>query len=207
MWRRLVQKHRHGNGPYRHLFEVPDGAELMALDCETTGLDPRRAELVSVAAVPIRAGRVCAGAALELHLAPPASLDGESICIHGLRGVDLEPGLAVHDALEKLLAFIGNRPLVGWYLAFDLAVINRYLHRSLGFDLPNPTIELSDLYRRKEQRCNPDLPVDLRFETAARKLGVPVMARHTASGDATTTALMYLKLKPWHGTTKTANHH
>lgn len=195
MLKRLVQKRRHGNGPHGHLFDTPDGSELMALDCETTGLDPRRAELVSVAAVPIRAGRVRTGAALDLHLAPPSSLDGESICIHRLRGVDLAGGLDVDEALERLLAFIGNRPLVGWCLDFDMAVLNRYLRPRLGFDLPNPVVELSDLYRKRERYRNPDALPDLRFEKVAGKLGVPVIGRHTARGDATTAALMYLKLK------------
>lgn len=196
MLKRLVQKRRHGSGPYGHLFRTPNGRELMALDCETTGLDPRRAELVSVAAVPIRAGRVRAGAALELHLAPPASLSGDSIRIHRLRGVDLEQGVTVDHALEQLLAFIGNRPLVGWCLDFDLAVINRYLRPALGFDLPNPVVELSDLYRKRERYRSPDALPDLRFERVAGKLGVPVIGRHTARGDATTAALMYLKLNP-----------
>ncbi len=84
MLKRLVQKRRHGNGPHGHLFETPDGSELMALDCETTGLDPRRAELVSVAAVPIRAGRVCAGAALTFiwrrHPAWMASRFAFTVC-------------------------------------------------------------------------------------------------------------------------------
>ncbi|GAA5127470.1 3'-5' exonuclease [Alloalcanivorax gelatiniphagus] len=196
MLKRLVQKRRHGNGPYGHLFQAPDGHELMALDCETTGLDPRRAELVSVAAVPIRGGRVCAGAALELHLAAPASLDGESICIHRLRGVDLAQGIQVREALEKLLAFIGNRPLVGWCVDFDLAVINRYLRPALGFELPNPVVELSALFRKREHYRSPNGLPDLRFEQVAGKLGVPVIGRHTARGDATTAALMYLKLNP-----------
>ena len=89
MLKRLVQRRRHGKGPYGHLFAAPPGDEVMALDCETTGLNTRTAELVSVAAVPVSAGRVQAGAALDLRMARPASLDGESICIHGLRGVDL----------------------------------------------------------------------------------------------------------------------
>ena len=51
MLKRLVQRRRHGKGPYGHLFAAPPGDEVMALDCETTGLNTRTAELVSVAAV------------------------------------------------------------------------------------------------------------------------------------------------------------
>ncbi|WP_232802347.1 3'-5' exonuclease [Alloalcanivorax mobilis] len=195
MLKRMIQRHRHGAGPFGHLFQAPDGQELMALDCETTGLDPRRCELVSVAAVPIRAGRVQAGAALDLRIRTPASLDAQSIRVHRLRGVDLEDGLEAEQALERLLDFIGNRPLVGWCLDFDLTVLNRVARRHTGFDLPNPVIELSDLYRRHQARRRPDALPDLRFESAARCLGVPVIGRHSARGDATTAALMYLRLK------------
>ena len=133
MLKRLVQRRRHGKGPYGHLFAAPPGDEVMALDCETTGLNTRTAELVSVAAVPVSAGRVQAGAALDLRMARPASLDGESICIHGLRGVDLHDGVPVEEGLRHLLDFIGNRPLVGWCLDFDLAIINRYLRAGPAF--------------------------------------------------------------------------
>ena len=153
MLKRLVQRRRHGKGPYGHLFAAPPGDEVMALDCETTGLNTRTAELVSVAAVPVSAGRVQAGAALDLRMARPASLNGESICIHGLRGVDLHDGVPVEEGLRHLLDFIGNRPLVGWCLDFDLGIINRYLRASLGFDLPNPVIELSDLYLPAFRAC------------------------------------------------------
>ncbi|HCD74880.1 MAG TPA: 3'-5' exonuclease, partial [Alcanivorax sp.] len=37
MLKRLVQRRRHGKGPYGHLFAAPPGDEVMALDCETTG--------------------------------------------------------------------------------------------------------------------------------------------------------------------------
>ncbi len=196
MLKRLVQRRRHGKGPYGHLFSAPLGDELMALDCETTGLNTRHAELVSVAAVPITGGRVRAGAALDLRMLRPASLDGESICIHGLRGVDLHDGMPVEEGLQQFLDFIGNRPLVGWCLDFDLGIINRYLRATVGFDLPNPVIELSELYRRRHHYRTPQSLPDLRFERVARELGVPVIGRHSARGDATTAALMYLKLKP-----------
>lgn len=195
MLKRLIQRCRHGGGPFRHLFEVPDGQELMALDCETTGLDVRHAELVSVAAVPIRHGRACTGAALDLRLRAPASLDAASIRIHRLRNLDLADGLEPDDALDQLIGFIGNRPLVGWCLNFDLAVINRYSRARLGFDLPNPQVELSELYRRHQQRRRPEALPELRFDAAARQLGVPLLERHSARGDAATAALMYLRLK------------
>lgn len=125
------------------------GDEVMAIDCETTGLDSRHAELVSIAAVPVKQGRVLSSQALDIKLQAPESLEGSSIRIHRLRPVDLEEGESVVAALEQLLDVIGNRPLVGWCVDFDVAMINRYLRPLLGFDLPNATIELSSLYQKK----------------------------------------------------------
>ncbi|MCU5782373.1 DNA polymerase III subunit epsilon [Alcanivorax balearicus MACL04] len=193
--KRIWQRHRHGDGPFSHLFELPtDSDELVAIDCETTGLDVRRAELVSVAAVPISHGRVRAGAALNLHVQAPASLDATSIRIHRLRPVDLREGGDVRRVLEELLAFIDNRPLVGWCLSFDMAILNRYTKALFGFELPNRRIELSSLYQKRLRHRQPEQVADLRFEQVAADLGVPVMGRHSARGDATTAALMYTRL-------------
>lgn len=193
--RRVVDRHRHGRGEYAHLFAPYTGEEVMALDCETTGLDPRTAGLVSVAAVPVRDDRVISSEALDLHLRRPAGLSAESIRIHRLRRMDLHDGLALDDALAQLLAFVGNRPLLGWCIDFDMAVINRHLRPRYGFELPNATIELSSLYQRHLRRTQPEITPDLRFEAIARALKVPELGRHSAKGDATTSALMYLRLK------------
>lgn len=199
-WYRLRDRYRHGQGPYAHLFASYDGDQAVAIDCETTGLDSRSAELVSIAAVVIKDGRVLSSQSLDVKLAPPDSLDEDSIRIHRLRPVDLEGGESVRDALDSLLTFIGNRPLVGWCVAFDVAMINRYLRPLMGFDLPNDTIELSALYQKKMRYWQPDMTPDLRFDAMAGALQVPVLGRHTARGDAVTSALMYLQLqKPTFG--------
>lgn len=193
--RRLSDRHRHGQGPFADLFLPYEGDEVMAIDCETTGLDSRNAELVSIAAVPVRQGRVVSSQALDIQLEAPASLEASSIRIHRLRPVDLEGGETVVAALEQLLDFIGNRPLVGWCVDFDVAMINRYLRPLLGFDLPNTTVELSSLYQKKMRHWKPELEPDLHFDAMAEALQVPIMGRHTARGDAITAALMYLQLQ------------
>jgi len=193
--RRAADRRRQINGRYGWLFNPYTGDELVAIDCETTGLDPRTAELVSLAAVCIKGDRVLTSGALDLRLQRPDSLGADSIKIHGLRGVDLNDGLPVDEALEALLDFIGNRPLLGWCVDFDIAVINRHLRPRFGFDLPNATVDLAQEYRRRMRRTQPQVEPHMAFESVARSLKVPLMQRHTALGDAVTTALMYVRLK------------
>ncbi|CAM3587472.1 3'-5' exonuclease [Halomonas lysinitropha] len=193
--RRAADRRRQAHGDYGWLFSPYTGDEMIAIKCEATGLNTRRAELVSVAAVRIRGDRVLTSDSLYLRLARPASLSGDSIRIHGLRGIDLADGADVEEALARLLDFIGNRPLVGWRLDFDLAMLNRYLRPLFGFELPNAGIDVAQAYRRQLRLSHPEVDVRPRFEQVAERLGVPVMGRHTALGDAVTTALIHLRLK------------
>ncbi|SFH91726.1 3'-5' exonuclease [Modicisalibacter xianhensis] len=192
--RRVTDRRKQAHGRYGWLFNPYTGDELVAIDCETTGLDPKTAELVSIAAVRIKGDHVLTSDALDLRLQQPDSLSGDSIRIHRLRGVDLEEGESLQAALEKFLDFIGNRPLLGWCVDYDISVINRHLRPLLGFDLPNVSIDMAQVYQRELRRIRPHLEPHLGFESIAKALGVPVMGRHTALGDATTTALMYVRL-------------
>lgn len=192
--RRAADRRRHANGDYAWLFHPYTGDEMVVIDTETTGLDTRHAELVSLAAVKIRGDRVLTSDSLDLRLARPASLKGDSIRIHGLRGIDLDDGERIEAVLDRFLDFVGNRPLLGWCLDFDLAILNRELRPRFGFDLPNATIDVALTYRRQLRRRHPEVDAFPRFERVAELLGVPVMGRHTALGDAVTTALMYLRL-------------
>ena len=101
--RRFSDRHRHAHGPFAHLFMPYEGSDVIAIDCETTGLDSRHAELVSIAAVPVKQGRVLTSQALDIKLEAPDSLEGSSIRIHRLRPVDLDEGESVVATLEQLL--------------------------------------------------------------------------------------------------------
>jgi len=93
------------------------------------------------------------------------------------------------------LRFIGSKALIGYYLEFDVAMINRYIQPWLGITLPNKQIEVSALYFDKKINLIPQGNIDLRFDTIIRNLNVPNMGQHNAVNDAIMTAMIYLKLK------------
>jgi|SRR5690554_378235 len=180
---------------FSFIFEPYTGDEVIALDCEMTSLDTQKAELVSIAAVKIKGNQVLTSEKLDIKLQKPENLTGDSIKVHRIRGVDLLGGEVLGDALHQLLEFVGNRPIMGYNIAYDIAVLNRFIRPRYGFSLPNKTIELSQCYMTQLQRATPDIEPDLKFETIAKKLDVPMVGqRHTALGDAITTALMYVRL-------------
>ncbi|MFW1677671.1 3'-5' exonuclease [Pontibacter sp. JAM-7] len=194
-FQKIKDRYQHKTGPYAHLFQPYDGDEVVSLDCETTSLDVSKGEIISIGAVKIKGRRVLTSDRLDLKLEPPESLDGESIKIHKLRGTDLVGGIALEEALERVLDFVGNRPVLGYYVNYDIRMLDKYLRPKYGFGLPNKSIELSHVYHDIIKWKSVGGNIDLRFDTISRKLDVPMMERHTAIGDALTVALMFLRLK------------
>lgn len=194
-FQKIKDRYQHKTGPYAHLFQPYDGDEIVSLDCETTSLDVSKGEIISIGAVKIKGRRVLTSDRLDLKLQPPESLDGESIKIHKLRETDLEDGIEMEEALEKVLDFVGNRPILGYYVNYDIRMLDKFLRPRYGFGLPNKSIELSHVYHDIIKWKSIGGNVDLRFDTISRKLDIPMMERHTAIGDALTVALMFLRLK------------
>ena len=190
-----LDRRRQRHGDWAELFEPYQGDQVVSLDCETSGLDPKKDSIISVGAVVVDGCRIRTSEALDLTLAPPEKLDPESVTVHKLRKQDLQGGLSAKDAMRKVLAFVGNRPILGYHVAFDAAIIDSHIEPVFGFRLPNPLVELADVYMRRCGRPDSGLEADLRLETIATRLGLPVpKGRHTALNDAVFTAALYVRL-------------
>lgn len=181
-------------GEFAPLFGPPPADEWVALDFETTSLDPERAEIVAIGAVRIEGNRLLTGEALSLKVQAPASLSGQSVAIHGLRHQDLQEGLPLEEALCQLLAFIGPRELVGYHIAYDLRILNLACHKSWGLHLPQRGIEVSRLYHDHLYRRYPDAAIDLHLAAICQHLGLPALPVHDALADASAAALIFLRL-------------
>jgi DNA polymerase-3 subunit epsilon len=176
------------------MFDEPRFDEYVAFDCETTGLNPKKDEVISIGAVKIRGNRVLTSEKFEVIVRPKNQINKESIKVHHIRNCDAENGISSKEALERFLDFIGNRALVGYYLEFDVAMINKYMTEFLGTKLPNPQIEVSALYFDKKNDVFGSKNVDLRFETIMKDLNLPLFGQHSAYYDALMTALIFVKL-------------
>ncbi len=181
---------------YRFLFEPGPPDEAVSIDCETTGLNPRKDDIVTIAAIKIRGARILTSERFQATLRPEARMRPDAIKIHRLREADVENGRAMRHIIPDFLRFIGGRPLVGYYLDFDVAMLNRHVRRFLGVDLPNQRIETSALYyERKYGDAPPGTQVDLHFASLLNDLKVPMLDQHDAYSDALMTAMAYVALR------------
>ena len=190
---------------FAFLLDPPPPGEWVALDCETTGLNVRSDEIIAIGAVRIVGQRILTSERLELLVRPDKGVPAHSVRIHRLRERDVAQGLPLTEAMHQLLRFIGSRPLVGYFLEFDVAMLNRAVWPLLGMGLPQPKIEVSALYYEHKFRQLPpykqqdNADIDLRFSTLMDDLGLPRREAHDALNDAVMAALAFIKLRQLQG--------
>jgi DNA polymerase III subunit epsilon len=131
---------------------------------------------------------------------PDRALKADSVRVHHLRERDVAQGLEPENAMRRLLDFIGSRPLVGYFLEFDVAMLNREIWRLLGVRLPQAKIEVSAMYYDFKNRQLPSheqgvATIDLRFATMMSDLGLPLRDAHDALNDAVMAGLAFVKLR------------
>ena len=169
--------------------------ELIVFDTETTGLNLKKDDILSIGAVKVKNNKILVSKTFEVFIKNTKEIDSKSIEIHGIRPIDLVDAKPIDEAIAEFLEFIGDLPLVGYYLEFDVAMINKYVKPKYGSKLKNKQIEVSEIYFDKTVGIIPQGNIDLRFDTILKNCGVPDMGAHNAVNDAIMTAMIYLKLK------------
>ena len=180
---------------FAFLFDDTQSDEVVVFDCETTGLNPKIDDIISIGAVKVKGNKILTNEAIHIFVKQKKQINHESITIHQIRHCDLDEAISIEKAIEQFLYYIGNRKLVGYYLEFDVAMINKYIKPLFGITLPNKKEEVSAIYYDKKIATIPQGHIDLRFDTILEDLALPKLQAHDALNDAVMTAMMYLKLK------------
>lgn len=167
------------------------GLEFVAIDTETTGLDPRRDTLVAVAAIPFRDGRPVEDAGYTRLVNPGRPIPAAARAVHGIGDEDVRSAPPAAAALPGFLAACRGRPVVAHTAGFDLAIINRTARQAGLPALDGPVLDIGAL-------AHALFPSwwDLSLEGLCRLLETEAIDRHTARGDALTAGVLFVRLVP-----------
>ncbi len=213
-----VRKSAAASGPVKHrtpimagsrpefydfdLFQVKDRNKTLldtrlkeisytVFDTETTGLNPEGGdEIISMGGVRIVNNRILSGDVFEELVDPRRDIPMASYRIHGIN----HEMVAEKDPIEKVLPrfrqFVADTVLVGHNIAFDMKML-ALKEKTTSIRFTNPildTLLLSAILHPIHEQHD--------MENIAKRLGIDIIGRHTALGDAVSTAQIFLKLIP-----------
>jgi DNA polymerase-3 subunit epsilon len=166
-------------------------AEYCVVDLELSGLDPRRGEIISLGAVPVRDGRVVLEGALYGLARPLTAVPGKSVRIHGIRTLDLDGAPALDEAIDALLGAMAGRVLVAHAARVERAFLGPALRRR-GVRLRGPVVDTGVIGRLWLYDRDGQVGRQISLGALAAALGLPAHRPHNALGDALTTAQAFL---------------
>ena len=184
------QMERHLLPAYREV--ALDALTFVAFDTETTGLRPEDGDrIVSVAAVRVRGGVVKQSECFDALVNPGRPVPAESARLHGITEAMLADAPAIDRVLPAFERFAEGAVLVGHEVWFDLAFLSREANQMglVPLTVSHPILDTCLLSRVVHGSA-----LDHTLDAVARRLGVTVQGRHSALGDALTTANVLVRL-------------
>jgi DNA polymerase-3 subunit epsilon len=183
----FLQAGRHPELEDRKLSELT----YTVFDLETTGLNPNEGdEIISVGAIRIVNRRLLQNECFEQLVDPRRSVPWTSVKIHGIHPEMLQGKPTIDEVLPKFHDFVKDTILVAHNAAFDMRFL-QLKEKQTGVRFTNPVLDtllLSAVVHPSHENHN--------LEAIAKRLGVRILARHTAIGDAIATGEMFLKFLP-----------
>jgi DNA polymerase III subunit epsilon len=164
-----------------------DGERWIALDLETTGLDPANDRIVEIGAIAIHRGNIELNDYFHRVLATSGEVKAENRIVHGVTAKEQYDGSATHDALGALVAWMGEAPLVGFFTEFDVKFLRTALASHANKQIAKKFAEQYIDLARIAPAVFPDAKAKSLGEWSAT-LGLPIRKQHRALADALATA-------------------
>ena len=174
-------------------------APLVAVDFETTGLDPAQHSIVSIGLVPFTLERIFFSQRRHWLLQPRFSLQEKSITLHHITHSDLADAPDLREVLDEVLAALSGRLPVVHYRGIERSFLDSALRYRFGEGLLFPMIDTMALearvYRQSAfarlKRWLGGKPVSIRLHDSRLRYGLPAYQPHHAVLDALATAELF----------------
>jgi DNA polymerase-3 subunit epsilon len=163
---------------------------FVALSIETTGLNVEKDVILSFGCVAIINDSIVVGDAFEVAIPQYKYLHDNGIKNDFIIESSI-PKLVEPIAVEKLLEYIGNSTLVGHRINFDIEMLNEALSKMECGRVKNEALDIEVMHRKLHDITDKSFSLDELSSTYK----ISKDERISASDDAYTIALLFLKLK------------
>ncbi|MGP9799658.1 3'-5' exonuclease [Rheinheimera sp. NSM] len=172
---------------------------LLALDIETTGLNPASSGIVSIGLLPMDLNQIYASRARQWLLKPRFALSDESVTLHRITHSDIAQAPDLSEVLPQLLALMAGKVVIVHYRGIERPFLHAAMQARLGQGCYFPVIDTmaleARLHRRKTlslwQQLRGKKPVSIRLADSRLRYGLPSYRPHHAATDALACAELF----------------
>ena len=165
---------------------------LLALDIETTGLDPASSGIVSIGLVPMNTQQVFSSKARQWLLKPRFELSDTSVTLHRITHSDIANAPDLEAVLPELLPYMAGKVIVLHYRGIERPFLYAAIKARLGLGLYFPVIDTMALEARLHRQRGRSLwhklrrkkPVSIRLADSRLRYNLPPYRPHHAVTDA-----------------------
>lgn len=165
-----------------------DKEVFICIDCESTGLDPVKDQIIEVAAVRFTLTEILDQ--YETLIDPCCEIPEVSIAIHHITNEMVAGKPKVHEILSLLLAFIGDSTIVGHGVLFDMQLIANAAKRS---QLPCTLLSNPFLDTLRLARLYGESPINS-LEKLRQHFNIEAEGAHRAMNDAMVNVSVFKQL-------------
>jgi len=175
--------------PKQIATQIASNTRFVVIDTETTGFHAYSGdEIVSISLLAMD-GLTLTGKEYHRFVNPQRKIPAESTAIHGINDQDVAHCPTIRDIIGEIIEFIDHAVIVGHHVNFDIRFLNKTLQKQLFCTLVNPWIDTMLLYTACSGRVG-----HYTLDEVAAVCKIINPARHTAAGDAITTAMIFQQL-------------
>lgn len=172
-----------------------DDLSIVALDLETTGLDPRKDKILSYGLVEIQHMTIKLETAHHQLITIDEEIPEESAVIHQITDDQAATGIGIKLALREILERLAGKVMLVHYSMIELNFLSAVCQRLYGAPFLIPTIDTLVLAQRLFERRNHTVQTgDLRLFNLRPRYNLPNYKAHNALSDALATAELFLAM-------------
>ena len=188
-------------GPLRDFLATPfpdpatplDRTPILAVDFETTGLEPATAHILSVGHVRMDGGEILLSSAHHMVVRSDADLDEENVVIHQITDSHKDAGEPLESVVENLLGALAGRVMLVHFGRIEKDFLTAACKRLYGMAPLLPMIDTLYMAKRRMDMMPAGYdPSELRLFRLREHHGLPRYAAHNALCDAIATAELFL---------------
>ena len=172
---------------------------FVALDFETTGLNPRKHDIVSIGLIPFTLRRIfCRNAGYWL-VSPRKPLGEESVIIHGITHSDIDEAPDLKRILDDVLEAMAGKITIAHFHRIEREFFDNALKARIGEGIRFPIIDTMEIEAKIQERENGGIlnrlrgrhPLSIRLAESRNRYGLPPYQMHHALSDAMATAELF----------------